>query len=268
VSLLSKDNPTFAFAGDWHGNADWAEYVVPMLASGGIKHLYQLGDFGIWQGVLGEKFLNRMAKTALDNDVFVFITLGNHEYYALIKKMSLDENGWLKLPEDRYRNLFFAPRGHTWVDSGYNFVSLGGAGTIDVDMRIEGMNWWPEEELTEQDCDQTITNVLARQWDTVDFLLTHEAPEGVPLQSIYPALRDLSADVEPYCFNQRVRLRRVVDAIQPRLNIHGHWHQFSQHMLHGATQNGNPWETRVIGLAHEGSVKNIWCPTFEQIESR
>jgi hypothetical protein len=46
-------------AGDWHGNVDWVGKAIPSIDSGTqeVKTILHVGDFGIWTGVRGRKFL-------------------------------------------------------------------------------------------------------------------------------------------------------------------------------------------------------------------
>lgn len=46
-------------AGDWHANPNWVGRAIPEIAqdSRDIRTILHLGDFGIWSGIRGRKFL-------------------------------------------------------------------------------------------------------------------------------------------------------------------------------------------------------------------
>lgn len=257
----------FAFAGDWHGDEYWAVAVIKKLASEGIKVIYQLGDFGLWPGPSGKKYLDGVAKACHLYGVKLIVIPGNHDDYNRIAIMRVDDNGWLKLKDAYYKNIFFAPRGHTWIESGYRFASLGGAGSVDRLIRVEGESWWPGEEITQKDCDTLVKNVANRGWDRLDVLLTHEAPAGPILQSMFNGYNRPSwftIEIEHACWTQRVRMRDAVDIVKPYLNIHGHWHYRSKNVISGVDLNDIDYECNVIGLSNEGSLDNFWVPEVEE----
>ena len=51
------------FAGDWHGNLLHAEIALEKLAACGVKHVFQLGDFGLFGSQLrfsGDKYRQKL----------------------------------------------------------------------------------------------------------------------------------------------------------------------------------------------------------------
>ncbi len=151
---------------------------IRLFAAQGISTIYHVGDFGLWPGATGEYFLKTLHRACVDRDLEMFIVLGNHEDYHRAAAMQLDEQGWLCL--ESYPRFHFAPRGHAWIDAhGARFAALGGAGSIDRNTRRIGIDWWPQEELTQFDCDRLVTNVRSQQWARVDVMLTHDAPAGL-----------------------------------------------------------------------------------------
>lgn len=263
--LLSKIY--FAFAGDWHGDSYWAESVIRELANRGIKRLYQLGDFGLMPGAEGQIYLLRVAKALRENNMTLYVVLGNHDDYDQVATMKSDKDDWLKMADPAYASIYFAPRGHTWQESGLNFAALGGANSVDRLVRVEGVSWWPGEEITEKDCQTLIANVEERGWDRVDILLTHEAPAGITMQSMFQNSSPwwLTEEVLFDSHTQRVRLRNVVDVIMPRIVTHGHWHYRSRNIIEGVNLKSEDYTSVVLGLANEGSGANIWLPRFEEL---
>ena len=67
------------FAGDWHGNLLWATSRIQSIGSSGVKTILHVGDFGIWPGASGKRYLQGVENTCERHDVDILITPGNHE---------------------------------------------------------------------------------------------------------------------------------------------------------------------------------------------
>src|SRR5215469_15984888 len=70
-------------AGDWHGNLDWALYVVrrvpQLLAGEPTRLILHLGDFGIWPGASGVRYLRALGAALGQAQVQLGFIDGNHE---------------------------------------------------------------------------------------------------------------------------------------------------------------------------------------------
>ena len=243
------------FAGDWHGNVAWATSRLKAFGNAGISTVYHVGDFGLWPGSGGKKYLRVVNGTCEEADMRLFIVLGNHEDYDRVKLMRTDAEGWLYLKD--YPLLRFATRGHTWVDaSGTRFAALGGAGSIDRNIRRPGVSWWADEELTEEDCSRLVGGVQGEGWPRVDVMITHEAPAGLRRLGVRPPPSWLTPEVESYCYAQRVRLREAMNRVAPRSLVHGHWHASYRDSWEGLTAEGVDYHCEVIGLPADDHPAN------------
>lgn len=242
-----------AFAGDWHGNKQWAKRVLNALHEENVSTIYHVGDFGLWPGNSGKKYLHELHKVLVNNDQIVYITLGNHEDYSRVQFMKpvLDGDGWLALTA--YPRLRFAPRAHVWVaEDGTRYASLGGAGSIDRNLRTENVDWWAEEELLSTDV-HTLTELVAEQgWDKVDVFISHECPAGVRMIGFDTMPVWATHDIQHYCYLQRVRLREAVDVVTPTVLFHGHWHNSGVQVLQGVSAEGEDYETVINSLNMDG----------------
>lgn len=243
------------FAGDWHGNLPWAKSRLQLFAADGISTVYQVGDFGLWPGQTGRKFLNVINSTCKALSIELVVVLGNHEDYNRVKLMQTNEDGWLFLKD--YPAIRFAPRGHVWTDQdGTRFAALGGAGSIDRNLRRPGKSWWSEEELTDEDCGALIRNVLNEGWPRVDVMLTHDAPAGLRRLGVQPSPVWLTPEVQQYCEAQRIRLRTAMDVVVPRSLVHGHWHASIRDGWEGLSSTGADYRCQVFGLPEDGVLDN------------
>ena len=243
-----------AFAGDWHGNTNWATAMLKKLAAENIQTIFHVGDFGIWPGEAGYlKWVNRML-TQYDQKIYV--TLGNHEDYTQVAELTtVNGDGWLVYPE--FDRIFIAPRSHVWTFEGVNFGSLGGAGSIDRNLRVEGKSWWPEEEILLEDVVLLEQKMVDAGWGQIDVLITHDAPAGLRREPGGAKPVWLTPEVEYYCYQQRVLLREAADRTAPKMLVHGHWHYFVNDQIDGARVNGVDYLTDVYGLAADNMQKNI-----------
>lgn len=252
----------YAFAGDWHGNLPWVRPLLAGLASSGVSKVYQLGDFGLWPGAAGKKYLDGIADVLAEHDMTLYVILGNHDDYSQHEKMKRVADGWLQLRTARYGRIFFAPRQHAWIEDGLRFASLCGAGSIDRNLRVEGETWWRQEEITEADRDNLIAMLDDLGWDSVDVFLSHEAPMNVQMGSWAAAARPYWFDhvTEYYCQHQRVLLGEAVDRAAPAWLLHGHWHRRHRTLMEGVNSHDVPYLCTVIGLAEDGKGDNSWQP--------
>lgn len=250
---------TVAFAGDWHGNTPWAKTMLHNIAEENISTVYHVGDFGVWPGPSGKSYLRRVQETLQEFEQNIYVVPGNHEDYDRIDQMPLDDEGWQFLKD--YPNIRFAPRGHVWEDklTGTKMGALGGAGSIDKNLRNPRTEWWEQEEITKQDVATLIRNVEDRFGFEygIDILITHEAPEGVPLRGMQPLPRWATLDVQNYCNTQRTLLRNALDATAPYSLIHGHWHEWGQSVIEGTRVDGTYYETDIYSLNCDGNLNNV-----------
>ena len=68
-----------ALAGDWHGNDRWAHSALNAVAERGIRAVFHLGDFGIWPGRSGVRYLAGVDAVCADHGPHRLRDPGNHE---------------------------------------------------------------------------------------------------------------------------------------------------------------------------------------------
>lgn len=241
-------------AGDWHGNAPWACRVVRAMREAGVSRVYQVGDFGLWSGAHGRRYLETLHKVLDELDMVVYVVLGNHEDYTRVASMRSGQDGWLYMKG--LSRIRYAPRAHTWIDTGCRFASLGGAGSIDRLARVEGDTWWPQEEILDSDVEELRALLRARDWTSTDVFLSHEAPAGVHRVGNIGRPSWITPEVEHYCWTQRVRLRDAVDSAAPAFLVHGHWHQWYDDALDGIRPDGSDYTAAVVGLNCDDNTKH------------
>jgi hypothetical protein len=212
-------------AGDWHGNAEWAEHVIRMsaaaLAGEGPRIILQLGDFGVWPGPVGAEYLRRVSRALEAADCYVWFVDGNHEAFPILHDRAERERRFLT---DSCGSTEISPRvswlqrGQRWMWHGRMWLALGGGVSLDRAIRTEGRDWWPDEEITAEQAARVIEDGPA------DVMITHDCPSGVrhsfPPPPRFWDARDLARNDA-----HRDLLQRVVSQVRPRWYAHGHLHR-------------------------------------------
>lgn len=227
-------------AGDWHGQNYAAKDALLLAKKENVDLIIQLGDFGLWSGFKGDQYLKYVTLKAAELDIKVLWLDGNHEDFTKLYAKPLDPYTALRHYSDY---LIHLPRNTRWQWSGINFHALGGGTSLDRSNRTEGINWWPQEAITQAQAYQAIN------LGQTDILLLHDCPEGVTIPTIdrlsslkywpEPALRDAWA--------HRELLQEICKTLLPKKIYHGHFH-----LNYTATASfADDHDTLVTGLAHE-----------------
>jgi hypothetical protein len=206
-------------AGDWHGDAEFADLVVRNAPVGahGLRTVVQLGDFGVWPGGSGTEFLDAVAASLRRLNAILLFVDGNHEDHPQLLSYPLRPDG-LRVVRPR---LYHLPRAFRWRWHGARWLALGGAHSIDRGKRTEGIDWWPQEAVTPAQASAAAVGGRA------DYLITHDCPAGVQM----PGIKDPEPGQPQELYEELVteagfrdQLRDVVETVRPRRLLHGHYH--------------------------------------------
>lgn len=175
-----------------------------------------LGDFGVIWGdserteyclkVLGEK-----------NFTTAFLD-GNHENFveiACLEKTIFWNNGYVGLLPHGVIHLL---RGEIYNINDKRIGVCGGANSVDLWHRTEGISWWREEEITNNDINKFMT--IAEEYDNkVDIMLSHDAPASIiPIVKLYSGVNDGEIS------NSQKQLEKINQIIDIKKWYFGHWH--------------------------------------------
>lgn len=168
------------------------------------------GDFGYWP-----KFVTSWARPFSDIKLQTAEKLlwcdGNHEDFWSLAKRESDEIE---------PGIIYMPRGSTYtLPDGRVILFMGGALSIDKDLRILGKNWFPEETITQKDFENLPDG-------RVDIFITHTCPVELvnDLKVGYP-----EKGLEP----SNYALSELWKAYKPDLWFFGHWHQYGEYKIMG-----------------------------------
>jgi predicted phosphodiesterase len=207
-----------AVLGDLHGDLAHLTVCAATAWKRGVDVLLQTGDFGFaWGTDNYQKDLDKISRRLRNRGQTLYWVDGNHDdFNILYEKFPLDPDGLRRLRP----NILHAPRGYrTVLSSGKVLAVLGGANSIDRTLRTEGVDWWPEESITEGD-------LAALGADHADILIGHEAPLHVPDldRELEANPRGWRPSAHEYAAESRRMFHRGFMAVRPQLSLSGHYH--------------------------------------------
>lgn len=150
-----------AFLGDIHGEVHLLTRALDEIKENypSVVALIQVGDFGIYPSIL-PKFQR------IDSHIPIYVIDGNHEHHTMVMHYTK--------PTEIAPNIIFVPRGTVMELDGRTIGFLGGAASIDKNLRLRYGNHWSQfEEVTKQDIEK-FDGV-----ESVDILVTHTPPQNV-----------------------------------------------------------------------------------------
>lgn len=176
-----------------------------------------LGDFGvIWKEndsmtqevlqMLGEK---KFTTAFLD---------GNHENFieiARLEKKAFWNGGKVGILPYGIIHLL---RGEIYNIEGRIIGVCGGANSIDLWHRKEGISWWREEEITDNDINNFIA-AAGKYNNKIDIVLSHDAPASIiPIVKLYSGVNDGNIS------NSQKQLEKINQLVKFKKWYFGHWH--------------------------------------------
>ncbi len=194
--------------GDIHGNFNKINQLLNKKRD--ITHLLVCGDFGYWPKLFKTFTINAYGKkrffdfTLKNDNTKIHWCDGNHEDFDSLKECNYNP----KLGE----NVYYQKRGsYITLPDNRNVLFLGGGYSIDKQYRTEGVDWFKDELLTEDDI-KNLPNI------NIDVIVSHTAPNEffVLPKSNYP--HDTSRDV----------LSIVLKKYKPKYWYFGHFHIYKK----------------------------------------
>lgn len=251
--LLTRTPQRICFAGDWHGNTNFAAGRLMSAAAHGAEVLLHVGDFGFWHGQDGDAYVQSLEKIAARVGLPILWLDGNHEDHALIA--DLEQVDGLGKVSDHILHL---PRGVRWEWGNLRWGALGGATSVDKDLRIPTQDWWPQEALTPDDVARWVSG------GPVDVALTHDAPAGLDIPGISRegGIALWGPEAIDVAEAHRRTLAKALEPTRPALLVHGHYH-----VRHESTWTYRGGKAHVVGLDCDihRPADNTWLMDLEEM---
>lgn len=190
--------------GDVHAEFDW---LNSLIARRKPDVLIACGDFGYWPKYnKNGKLTGFMTDKIKADQTKVFWCDGNHEHFELLKLNTSN----IQKPFEINKNVFYCPRGAVLSFDEKKFLFMGGADSIDKNIRIRGYDWFPEEILSYQD-------YLNLPDTNIDVVISHTCPDMI---------KDVILSEDPRKNNDPSTsiLQMVYEKYLPQKWFFGHWH--------------------------------------------
>ena len=258
---MRQPTTSIVVLGDIHGQIYQAERAIASAHSRGINTILQVGDFGIWPGDGGKRFLNKLNHALRQFDIHLYFVDGNHEDFVQIdayrRRAEKTDDGTYPVRT----NIHYLPRGYRWEWHGLSFLAMGGAVSVDKHLRKPYLSWWPEEEITYAD----VTRAAAIPDPHADIMICHDSPSDAPNWIVDSGHGEkfFPRDALDRAAVHRQMLQAVVDAVTPYALWHGHYHsRMSGHFYTGGHI------CRIEGLDEGGNgIKSIMVVDLEEFKA-
>ncbi len=243
--------------GDIHNRHGILDAALAEAERQGCDALVSVGDFWLqdcsWDarrrtGSTGDPSISwtPLMRLAMAAPLPVIVVDGNHEVWPCLadyaQRPDVAEARVAGRPLHLGGTLWWADRGSTWSWSGLRCGALGGAVSPDKFIPRLAPHRWPDHEAPGR---SDLRRLLANAPDGLDVLFCHDAPAGVEgLKGLPPAL--IPDWILAECREVRSLLRDAVERTEPRLVVHGHWHQTNHEYIRAG-------KTEVFGLNRDGT---------------
>ncbi|MGM7696811.1 metallophosphoesterase [Microbacterium sp. A84] len=243
---LDLPDTTVGILGDVHGSPIFLRKAIWAIrkADPSVTTILQLGDFWV-----GRDIIDAADDACAGTSIKILVTLGNHEPYGGLDVLMSRVPG---KPISFGPHITILPRPFRFTIAGRSVLSVGGASSPDKGWRTPGIEWWPDELIT----DEQVAEALAG--GPADILLTHESA----YTDVVPAVRQIlrmnpggfpaSARAESAASRRQVDLVR--DVVRPRLALHGHFHTYDTLVLEdkrfvvSVASDGQPYSVMLLDV--------------------
>lgn len=189
-----------ALLGDIHGNVHYLDWALEHAVKAGAEMMIQLGDFGF---DFNDKFLSDIVRISNKHGIQLLAIRGNH-----------DDPLWFS-QRAQVGKIHLIPDGYTMTIGKKRVAFLGGAVSIDRNLREENVSWWKEERVNPH-----IVNAWLYDDTKADVLISHESPV---LPDKLPGVM-LPPDILRDCEEDRHFVRMAAEILEPDVIYHGHYH--------------------------------------------
>lgn len=208
------------FTGDTHGQGDKLLRHIRRFDLGAEDVIVILGDAGFNYYRDGRDI--PFKRQINDTGVTAFCIHGNHEQrpYALKAYHEVNWRGGVAYVEDAFPNLLFARDGEVYDLDGRQAIAIGGAYSVDKNLRLmAGANWF-ENEQPDATIRSRVEAVLEQRGWSADVVLSHTCPEKyIPFDALIPGTDQRTVDRST---------EKWLDSIENKLSytkwLCGHWH--------------------------------------------
>jgi len=208
--------------GDTHGSTDIHKLSSDRWLIGKTlnksDYLIVLGDFGlIWNNDKTDEYWKGWLTSKPWTTLFIDGNHDNHELLSLLPTKQKFGNEVGVVTE----SIFYLKRGRVYYINNNSFFCMGGAKSIDKNLRTEHISWWKEEIPSFEEFERGLESLSKNK---IDYILTHTAPEKAArellIQSSFSIAMAKSEKLD--CVTKY--LQQIKDTIPFKHWYCGHWH--------------------------------------------
>lgn len=229
--MFPADVTRIAFLGDLHRNFAAAEKGIRVAHQEQADIIIQVGDLGFETPDMG--FMQGINDLCQQYGMLFLFIDGNHENHDNLDKLPIDDDGVRRITEW----VWHLPRGYRWEWLGVRFLALGGAHSVDMETRREGVDWFKQEQI------DIPTAARVIQAGETDVAILHDAPNGavpLPVAHGFPQHQVDAAEAH------RGLVYQILKEVKANYIFHGHYHH-----AHGRKVRIGNKEVYVRGLGRD-----------------
>lgn len=206
--------------GDCHGDFERiTEFCEDACTTSEEDILVILGDAGI--NYFGDPNDRELKAQLAELPITLLCIHGNHEQRpeTINTYEEVEWEGGIVYVEQEYPNLLFAKDGEIYNLDNRRCIAIGGAYSVDKFSRTPYVNWWPDEQPSDEIMAQVETRLAEEHW-CVDTVFSHTCPQKyIPREEFLPNINQAAVDRST---------EEWLDSIEDRLTYDiwycGHWH--------------------------------------------
>lgn len=206
------------FIGDTHGNRELLIQAIHDYEEGKIECIYHVGDIGVGFYEVEEELDAIFTYVWYEKIPFIAVR-GNHD----------NPGNWVFGHEKEDHTTSY--RMHAGIKSGFypnhtmNFV-INGALSIDQHSRVEGVDWWSDEELSIQELNVLVDSFAENK---PKFVISHDCPQVIAEKHLFSKI---TGEMQ-YPSRTRQAMDAMLNCHKPDLWIFGHWHESRDKVIDG-----------------------------------
>ena len=206
--------------GDTHGEFKRVERFCYRMGTHKSDILIILGDAAInYIGGVRDFAIKEQLQSL---PITLFCVHGNHEARpeTVGGYRQKTWHGGIVFVEPRFPNIIFAKDGEIYDFAGKKTIVIGGAYSVDKDIRLlNGWKWWPDEQPSEETKKRVEQQLTDLDWK-IDVVLSHTVPRKYePIEKFLPDVDQSKVDKST---------ENWLDSIEDRLSYErwyaGHYH--------------------------------------------
>ena len=203
--------------GDTHGQADFDKLLRFARENPNLT----LNDFviiaGDFSAIWDKNTLDRELQPYRELPFTVLFADGNHENFDILN--SYPEEVWRGGKVHKIApNIIHLMRGQVFGIENITVFVFGGAASIDKEVRTEGVDWWRQEQPTQEELEEGLRN-LKRHGCKVDYIITHTCCERALR---YPPLN--TPEMQMQTFPANILLSEFDKTVEFKHWYFGHYH--------------------------------------------